>query len=219
MALVHFTAFEWSDIGARFSELVRQHGTSKVQIRFIDETGDVGGVVNCGHLNDRLTLDFGIYHQTLGDSTLTGHLANPRAPQVPNCKTQVILSVMRAARELGHQQRLLIIAERERLSNDYAYAAVDVQNRSVQPHSRVEEVHNNLSVRESDIAVAGSLFAGRECALAGRQQQLEVTRTQLQEREARVSAREAQQAAWEAETAGYSPRLLRAICFDHISVS
>ncbi|RNF14721.1 helicase-like protein [Trypanosoma cruzi] len=190
MALVPHTSFEWSDIGARFSELARQHGTNEVQIRFIDETGDVGGVVNCDHLNDRLTLDFGICHQTPGDSTLTGHLANSRTPQVSNCETQVILTVMRAARELGVQQGLLI-AERERLSNDCAYAAVDMRNRSVQLNSQTEEAHNNLSVRESNIAVAGSLLAERECALAGREQQLEATRTQLQEREARVGAKEA----------------------------
>ncbi|RNC61343.1 hypothetical protein TcCL_ESM00846, partial [Trypanosoma cruzi] len=81
---------EWSDIGARPPHLVRQHGDMQVHPAFVGETGDVGGVVNCGHLNDRLTLDFGIHHQTPEDSTLTGHVANLRAPQVPNCGTQVL---------------------------------------------------------------------------------------------------------------------------------
>ncbi|RNC32839.1 hypothetical protein TcCL_Unassigned04519 [Trypanosoma cruzi] len=106
-----------------------------------------------------------------------------------------------AARELGGKQRLTM-AERERLSTDYAPAIADAQNRNTEPHLQVEEAHNKLSTRESNIARARDHVGQRECALAGRKQQLEATRAQPQEREARVSAREAQRAAWEAETAG-----------------
>ncbi|KAF8275352.1 hypothetical protein TcBrA4_0138880 [Trypanosoma cruzi] len=39
MALVTYTTSEWGDIGARLSELVRQHGAIQVQLTFIDENG------------------------------------------------------------------------------------------------------------------------------------------------------------------------------------
>ncbi|RNE98909.1 helicase-like protein [Trypanosoma cruzi] len=109
------------------------------------------------------------------DSTLVGHIANLRAPQIPNFETQVLLPAMGAARELGHQQGL-ITAERERLNIDYANAVADVQNRNAQLNSQAEEAHYNLSVRESNIAGAGNQ------ALELRQQ-LEADRAQLRERE------------------------------------
>ncbi|KAF8306751.1 hypothetical protein TcBrA4_0031320 [Trypanosoma cruzi] len=119
-------------------------------------------------------------------------------------------------RELGVQQRL-IIAEKERLSAEYAIAIADLQNLNAELHSLVEEADNDLSARESNIAVVGGLLAEGECALAGRKQQLEANRAQTQEREcqlglanaqlhereARVNAIEAQQAAREAERAGW----------------
>ncbi|RNE97174.1 helicase-like protein [Trypanosoma cruzi] len=109
------------------------------------------------------------------DSTLIGHIANLRAPQIPNFETQVLLPAMGAARELGHQQGL-ITAERERLNFGYANAVADVQNRNAQRNSRVEEAHINLSARESNIAGAGN-------QVLELQQQLEADRAQLRERE------------------------------------
>ncbi|KAF8300005.1 hypothetical protein TcYC6_0062210 [Trypanosoma cruzi] len=135
------------------------------------------------------------------DSSLTGHVANLRAPQVPNFETQVLPPIvwvrpgsLGASKGTSSLEGLF--------STEYARAIADAQNRGAQLHSRVEEAHNNLSVCKSNIALTDGLLAERECALAGGEQQLETANAQLQDREARVSAREAQQAAWEAETAG-----------------
>ncbi|ESS55665.1 hypothetical protein TCDM_12846 [Trypanosoma cruzi Dm28c] len=138
-------------------------------------------------------------------STLIGHIANLRAPQIPNFETQALLPAMGAARELGHQQGL-ITAERDRLNIDYANAVADVQNRNAQLNSQFQEAHTNLSVRESNIAGAGNqvlelrqqLEADR-AQLREREFNLGVLTGQFQEREARHNA---QQTALYAETAG-----------------
>ncbi|RNF13420.1 hypothetical protein TcG_08477 [Trypanosoma cruzi] len=139
------------------------------------------------------------------DSTLIGHIANLRAPQIPNFETQLLLPAMGAARELGHQQGP-ITAERERLNIDYANAVAEVQNRNARLNSQFQEAHIKLSVRESNIAGTGD-------EVLELQQQLEAARAQLREREfnlgrltAQLQEREArhnaQQPALYAETAG-----------------
>ncbi|KAF8278098.1 hypothetical protein TcBrA4_0118090 [Trypanosoma cruzi] len=121
--------------------------------------------INGNHMSDEtltvavsptgLCLLHGPVSKAWQDSTLIGHIANLRAPQIPNFETQVLLLAMGAARELGHQQGL-ITAERERLNFGYANAVAEVQNRNAQRNSRVEEAHYNLSVRESNITGAGN---------------------------------------------------------------
>ncbi|ESS55377.1 helicase-like protein [Trypanosoma cruzi Dm28c] len=139
------------------------------------------------------------------DSTLVGHIANLRAPQIPNFETQVLLPAMGAARELGHQQGL-ITAERERLNFDYANAVAEVQNRNAQLNSQFQEAHINLSVRESNIAGAGNQalelrqqLEAAHAQLREREFNLGVLTGQFQEREARLNAL---QNARDAETAG-----------------
>ncbi|KAF8291330.1 hypothetical protein TcYC6_0121160 [Trypanosoma cruzi] len=136
------------------------------------------------------------------DSSLTGHVANLRAPQIPNFETQALLPIVWVRPGSWGTKKGSSFLEGGRSSTDYAHAIADVQNRNAQLNSQVEETHNKLSACESHIAVSSGLLAERERALSGREQQLEATRAQPQEREARVSAKEARRAAWEAETAG-----------------
>ncbi|EKG00314.1 hypothetical protein TCSYLVIO_008751, partial [Trypanosoma cruzi] len=139
------------------------------------------------------------------DSTLIGHIANLRAPQIPNFGKQALLPAMGTARELGHQQGL-ITAERERLNFDYANAVAEVQNRNAQLNSQFQEAHINLSVRESNIAGAGNQvlelrqqLEAAHAQLREREFNLGRLTAQLQEREARLNAL---QTALYAETAG-----------------
>ncbi|KAF8281705.1 hypothetical protein TcYC6_0005290 [Trypanosoma cruzi] len=201
MTFVPCTVSEWCGIGARLWDMVRQCGETQVQTTFINGTEMSDETLTVAPSSTGLCLILGNITKPWEDSSLTGRIANLRAFQVPNFENQLILPIVWVRPGSWGAWQGLIIAEGERLSKKYAHAAVDVQDRSVQLHSQVEEAHNNLSVREDNIAVAGSLFAERECALAGREQQLEATRAQLKDREARISAKEAQQAAWEAETA------------------
>ncbi|PWV16258.1 putative Endonuclease-reverse transcriptase/Reverse transcriptase (RNA-dependent DNA polymerase) [Trypanosoma cruzi] len=215
MALVPYTATEWSHIGARLSEWVRQHGAIEVQLTFLDEDEPSDATLTVANSTTGLRLVSGNIAKPWEDSSLAGHVANLRAPQVPRFEAQVILPIIGATRGLRAKQGLTI-AERERLSADYAHAVANTQNPNARLHSRVGGSHNSLSARESNIAVADGLLAERECALAGSEQQVEATRArtqereyqlraanaQLHEREARVYAREAQQAARVAETAG-----------------
>ncbi|RNC34437.1 hypothetical protein TcCL_Unassigned02779 [Trypanosoma cruzi] len=198
-------------------DLARRHGDVRVQLAFIDEHGPLDAVVTAAATMTGLRLVSGNIAMHWEESTVAGtlrvvvglkHLISRFECSCPSCVC--------AARELGVQQGL-IIAERERLSAEYAIAIADLQNRNAELHSLVEEADNDLSARESNIAVAGGLLAERECALAGRKQQLEANRAQpqerecqlglanaqLHEREARINAIEAQQAAREAERAGW----------------
>ncbi|KAF5219224.1 hypothetical protein ECC02_007829 [Trypanosoma cruzi] len=205
MALVPYTPSEWCDIGARLWDMVCQCGETQVQMTFINGNQMSDETLTVAASSTGLCLFHGPISKAWQDSTLIGHIANLRAPQIPNFETQVLLPAMGAARELGHQQGL-ITAERERLNFDYANAVADVQNRNDQLNSEVEEAHINLSVRESNIAGAGN-------QVSELQQQLENTRAQLREREfnlerltAQLQEREArhnaQQPARDAETAG-----------------
>ncbi|KAF8299437.1 hypothetical protein TcYC6_0064860 [Trypanosoma cruzi] len=205
MALVPCTPSEWCDIGARLWDMVCQCGETQWQMTFINGNQMSDEKLTVAASPTGLCLFHGPISKAWQDSTLIGHIANLRAPRIPNLETQALLPAMGAARELGHQQGL-ITAERERLNFDYANAVADVQNRNDQLNSEVEEAHINLSVRESNIAGAGN-------QVSELQQQLENTRAQLREREfnlerltAQLQEREArhnaQQPARDAETAG-----------------
>ncbi|RNF18371.1 helicase-like protein [Trypanosoma cruzi] len=204
MSLVPYTPSEWCDIGARLWDMVCQCGEIQVQMTFIDGNQMSDETLTVAASPTVLCLFHGPISKAWQDSTFIGHVANLRAPQIPNFETQALLPAMGAARELGHQQGL-ITAERERLNFDYANAVADVQNRNAQLNSQVEEAHINLSVRESNIAGAGNqvlelrqLEADR-AQLREREFNLGVLNAQLQEREARLNA---PQTARDAETAG-----------------
>ncbi|EKG00469.1 glycine dehydrogenase [decarboxylating], putative,glycine cleavage system P-protein, putative [Trypanosoma cruzi] len=205
MALVPYTPSEWYDIGARLWDMVCQCGETQVQMTFINGNQMSDETLAVAPSATGLCLFHGPVSKALQDSTLAGHIANLRAPQIPNFETQALLPAMGAARELGHQQGL-ITAERDRLNFDYANAVADVQNRNAQLNSQAEKAHINLSVRESNIAGAGNqvlelrqqLEADR-AQLREREFNLGVLNAQLQEREARLNAL---QTARGAETAG-----------------
>ncbi|KAF5220238.1 hypothetical protein ECC02_006798 [Trypanosoma cruzi] len=205
MALVPYTPSEWCDIGARLWDMVCQCGDTQVQMTFINGNQMSDETLTVAASSTGLCLFHEPISKAWQDSTLIGHIANLRAPQIPNFETQALLPAMGAARELGHQQGL-ITAERERLNFDYANAVADVQNRNAQLNSEVEEAHINLSVRESNIAGAGN-------QVLEPQRQLEAAHAQLREREfnlgrlagqfqEREARHNAQQPARDAETAG-----------------
>ncbi|EKG05876.1 hypothetical protein TCSYLVIO_003041 [Trypanosoma cruzi] len=185
--------------------MVCQCGETQVQMTFINGNQMSDETLTVAAASAGLCLFHGPISKARQDSTLVGHIANLRAPQIPNFETQALLPAMGAARELGHQQGP-ITAERERLNFDYANAVAEVQNRNAQLNSRFQEAHINLSVRESNIAGAGNqvlelrqqLEADR-AQLRKREFNLGVLTAQLQEREARHNA---QQPALYAETAG-----------------
>ncbi|RNC46153.1 helicase-like protein [Trypanosoma cruzi] len=205
MTLVPYTPSEWCDIGARLWDMVCQCGETQAQMTFINGNQMSDETLTVAPSATGLCLFHGPVSKAWQDSTLIGHIANLRAPQIPNFETQALLPAMGAARELGHQQGL-VTAERERLNFDYANAVADVQNRNAQLNSRVQEAHHNLSVRESNIAGAGNqvlelrqqLEADR-AQLREREFNLGVLTAQPQEREARLNAL---QPARDAETAG-----------------
>ncbi|EKG00942.1 helicase-like protein, putative, partial [Trypanosoma cruzi] len=205
MALVPYTLSEWCDIGARLCDMVCQCGDTQVQMTFSNGNQMSDETLTVAASPTGLCLLHGPVSKAWQDSTLIGHIANLRAPQIPNFETQVLLPAMGAARELGHQQGL-ITAERERLNFDYANAVAVVQNRNAQRNSQFQEAHYNLSARESNIAGAGNqvlelqrqLEADR-AQLREREFNLGVLTGQFEEREARLNAL---QNARDAETAG-----------------
>ncbi|KAF8299395.1 hypothetical protein TcYC6_0067270 [Trypanosoma cruzi] len=112
MALVPYTASKWCDIVARLWELVRQHGDTQVQMTFINETHVSEETLTVAASTTDLCFIPESTAKPWQDVTLTGHVANLRAPQIPNFETRVLLPAMGAARKLGVQQGL-ITAERE----------------------------------------------------------------------------------------------------------
>ncbi|KAF8293014.1 hypothetical protein TcBrA4_0075060 [Trypanosoma cruzi] len=115
MALVPYTPSEWCDIGSRLWDMVCQCGDIQVQMTFIDGNQMSDETLTVAPSATGLCLFHGSVSKAWQDSTLVGHIANLRAPQIPNFEKQVLLPAMGAARELGHQQGL-ITAERERLN-------------------------------------------------------------------------------------------------------
>ncbi|ESS61212.1 hypothetical protein TCDM_11214 [Trypanosoma cruzi Dm28c] len=198
MALVPYTPSEWCDIGARLWDMVCQCGETQVQMTFIDGNQMSDETLTVAPSATGLCLFHGPVSKAWQDSTLVGHIANLRAPQIPNFETQVLLPAMGAARELGHQQGL-ITAERERLNFGYANAVADVQNRNAQRNSQFQEAHINLSVRESNIAGAGN-------QVLELRQQLEADRAQLREREFNLGRLTAQLQEREARHNAQPPR-------------
>ncbi|KAF8304601.1 hypothetical protein TcBrA4_0045580 [Trypanosoma cruzi] len=134
MSLVPDTPSEWCDIGSRLWEMVCQCGETQVQMTFIDGNQMSDETLTVAPSPTGLCLFHGPVSKAWQDSTLIGHIANLRAPQIPNFETQALLPAMGAARELGHQQGP-ITAERERLNFGYANAVAEVQNRNAQLNS------------------------------------------------------------------------------------
>ncbi|RNC52348.1 hypothetical protein TcCL_ESM10444 [Trypanosoma cruzi] len=104
-ALVPYTVFEWCDIGARLWDLVRQRGEAQVQMTFINGTEMSDETLTVAPLSTGLCLILGNVTKPWEDSSLTGHIANLRAFQVPNFENQLILPIMGAGRELGRVAR------------------------------------------------------------------------------------------------------------------
>ncbi|RNF25079.1 helicase-like protein [Trypanosoma cruzi] len=201
MTLVPYTPSEWCDIGARLCDMVCQCGETQVQMTFINGNHMSDETLTVAAASTGLCLFHGPVSKAWQDSTLVGHIANLRAPQIPNFETQVLLPAMGAARELGHQQGL-ITAERKRLNFDYANAVAEVQNRNAQLNSQAEEAHINLSVRESNIAGAGN-------QVLELRQQLEADRAQLREREFNLGVLTGQFQEREARHNAQQPRCMR----------
>nr|AAN78336.1 TcC31.11 [Trypanosoma cruzi] len=179
------------------ADLVRQHGDIQEQLAYMDEKGPSESMMTVSATISGSRLISGNAAKHWEDSTLTGHIADLRAPQAPNFESQSLLPIMRAARESGTRQGLTIAEGRRSKSH---YAAADVQNRSAQLQHQTEEANNHFSARASNTAVADGLLAQRESALAGRERHLEATLAQPQERKARIGALEARLAAWGAAT-------------------
>ncbi|KAF8278074.1 hypothetical protein TcBrA4_0118440 [Trypanosoma cruzi] len=181
--------------------MVCQCGETQAQMTFINGNHMSDETLTVAASPTGLYLLHGPVSKARQDSTLIGHIANLRAPQIPNFEKQALLLAMGAARELGHQQGL-ITAERERLNFVYANAVEEVQNRNAQRNSRVEEAHINLSVRESNIAGAGN-------QVLELRRQLEADRAQLREREFSLGRLTAQLQEREARHNAQKPRGMR----------
>ncbi|RNC40295.1 hypothetical protein TcCL_NonESM10248 [Trypanosoma cruzi] len=181
--------------------MVCQCGDTQAQMTFINGNQLSDGTLTVAAPSTGLCLFHGPVSKAWQDSTLIGHIANPRAPQIPNFETQALLPAMGAARELEHQQGL-ITAERERLNFDYANAVADVQNRNAQLNSQFQEAQINLSVRESNIAGAGN-------QVLELRQQSEAAHAQLREREFNSGALTAQLQEREARHNAQQPRGMR----------
>ncbi|KAF8298736.1 TcC31.11 [Trypanosoma cruzi] len=183
------------------ADLVLQQGDIQEQLAYMDEKGQSESMMTVSATIRGSRWISGNTAKHWEDSTLTGHIADLRAPQVPNFESQFLLPIMRAARELGARQGLTIAEGRRSKSH---YAAADVQNQSAQLQHQMEEANNHFSARASNTAVADGFLARRESALAGRKRHLETAPAQRQgqpqERKARISALEARLAAWGAAT-------------------
>ncbi|RNC38847.1 putative trans-sialidase [Trypanosoma cruzi] len=109
-------------------------------------------------------MDFGTHRQALGG--FEPYRTRCESPGAPNTKFRDPIAPAHragAARELG-VHRGLIIAERERLGTDHAYAIAGARNRNTELHSQAEEAHNSLSAREAGIAVADANSSCRQPA-------------------------------------------------------
>ncbi|KAF8275510.1 hypothetical protein TcBrA4_0138510 [Trypanosoma cruzi] len=89
-----YTATGSSDIGARMLDLARQHGDVRVQLAFVDEHGSLDAVVAAAATMTGLRLASGDTAMHWEESTVAGHFANRRAPQVPNFEVRVLLSIV-----------------------------------------------------------------------------------------------------------------------------
>ncbi|KAF8296324.1 hypothetical protein TcG_07675 [Trypanosoma cruzi] len=105
MALVPYAVSEWCDIGARLWDLVRQFGDTRVQTTVINGHHMSDETLTVAPSSTGLCLILGNATKPWEDSSLTGHIANLRAFQLPNFEHQLILPIMGAARELGRVAR------------------------------------------------------------------------------------------------------------------
>ncbi|RNF11779.1 hypothetical protein TcG_09044 [Trypanosoma cruzi] len=80
----------------------RSYGDIQAQLAFVDENGPSDATLTVAASTTGLRLFSGSTTRHRGDSSLTGHIANLRAPQLPNFETQALLLIrVEAARELG----------------------------------------------------------------------------------------------------------------------
>ncbi|EKF99830.1 surface protease GP63, putative [Trypanosoma cruzi] len=154
MAVVPHTAAEWGDIGARMSDLARQHGDARVQLTFFDEHRPLDAVATVGATGTRLRLASGSGPEQWVNSTLAGRLASCRAPQAPIFETQVLLPIVGTARGLG-AWRGPIVAGRVRLGAGRANTVTDAQRRSARLCSQTVKSLSCCSALESNTAVFG----------------------------------------------------------------
>ncbi|KAF8280863.1 hypothetical protein TcBrA4_0094390 [Trypanosoma cruzi] len=89
-----YTATGRSDIGARLLDLARQHGDVRVRLAFVDEHRSLDAVVAAAATMTGLRLVSGDIAMHWEESTVAGHFANRRAPQVPNFVVLVLLPIV-----------------------------------------------------------------------------------------------------------------------------
>ncbi|KAF8275582.1 hypothetical protein TcBrA4_0138710 [Trypanosoma cruzi] len=75
-------------------DLARQHGDVRVQLAFVDEHRSLDAVVAAAATMTGLRLVSGGIAMHWEESTVAGHFANRRAPQVPNFEVRVLLPIV-----------------------------------------------------------------------------------------------------------------------------
>ncbi|RNC55666.1 hypothetical protein TcCL_ESM06815 [Trypanosoma cruzi] len=75
-------------------DLVRNHGDIQVQLTFVDENGPSDATLTAATSMTGLRLVSESTTKPWEDSSLTGHVANLRAPQIPNFETQALPSIV-----------------------------------------------------------------------------------------------------------------------------
>ncbi|KAF8285720.1 hypothetical protein TcYC6_0031510 [Trypanosoma cruzi] len=75
-------------------DLASQHGDVRVQLAFVDEHGPLDAVVAAAATMTGLRLVSGNIAMHWEESTVAGHFANCRAPQVPNLEVRVLLPIV-----------------------------------------------------------------------------------------------------------------------------
>ncbi|KAF8297714.1 hypothetical protein TcYC6_0079430 [Trypanosoma cruzi] len=108
------TATEWSDIGARLLDLVRQYGDVRVQLTFIDEHGPLDAVVAVAATMTGLRLVSGTIAKHWEDTKYCGtYCESPDASSTKFRGSIAPAHRVRAARGLGVQQGLTIAGRAE----------------------------------------------------------------------------------------------------------
>ncbi|RNC48651.1 hypothetical protein TcCL_NonESM01504, partial [Trypanosoma cruzi] len=126
-----YRATKRSLIRNRMADLVRQQGDIQAQLAYTDEKGQSESMMTVSATISGLRWISGNTAEHWEDSTFTGHIADLRAPQAPNFASQLLLPIMRAARESGARQGLTI-AEGRRSKSDNAVADVRDRNARLQ---------------------------------------------------------------------------------------
>ncbi|RNC36647.1 peptide hydrolase [Trypanosoma cruzi] len=76
-------------------DLLRQHGAVQVPLALVDENGPSDATLTVATPMTGLRLVSGKIAKLWDDSSLTGHVANLRAPQLPNFENQLIIPYTR----------------------------------------------------------------------------------------------------------------------------